>query len=79
MLLARLPVGVFISRRGAEARSLGFDGKRPLSPIAKQGRNSWGDTLEAVLKGRRHFPAFRKIIAATDYCKIVSLCDIIRA
>ena len=36
-------------------------------------------TRADVLEGRRLFPAFRKIIAATDYCKIVSLCDIIRA
>lgn len=34
--------GFFISRRGAEARRLEFEGKHPLSPIARQGENRSG-------------------------------------
>ena len=37
MLLACLRGRVFISRRGAEARSLGFEGNRPLSPAWSEG------------------------------------------
>jgi len=53
MLLACLCGRVFISRRGAEARSLGFEGKRPLSP------GNGGLAATAWRSGRRSPPGFQ--------------------
>ena len=53
MLLACLCGRVFISRRGAEARSFGFEGKRPLSP------GNGGLAATAWRSGRRSPPGFQ--------------------
>ncbi len=57
MLLACLQGRVFISRRGAEARSLGFEGKRPPSP-AENG----GIEATAWRSGRRSPPGFQAMM-----------------